>query len=534
MAEVIRRNELIINSIRYPLAGEVVRKLTSQFAEKMVVGAYDTDSMKRIDTWEVPLYPGYVGVQEAQAKESHLGRSWWTDLITEQDGYTVLPRLATEVTIPSGGVVVYSFPYANCEATTQPLSNLTRSADFANDGTYSGKSGALNTGGTATRTGSKTITWDASYQSAEFILTAYIYTSVNILGKIGINDGVGGTTWSTEAGGVGWQQLTVTKTLNASATQLVLWWSATTTQADDGYAYFDTWTFTNTTGVTGSVIHFCNFNGELYMGKGSYLSQLNAGRTAFETVKCNFGGSVITDMFTEPNGNLLIFFGDDVNYWYMTTAEAFTETGVNDATRGITWDSKAWKMDADGNWWYSTTPAAAAPTWTAGGALADIPDQVESLFIGYDADGDDQIYCATNSILKVYDSTNAKWLSTQVKLPDHPNGGKGAAYWSGGHYLSYGLGVRKYEPIEYRDSEVGLIKDDGIPVEYNGEIVKFGAEAASNILYALIDASQTSGNSKSGLWAYDGFGWRCWWADTSNNGDMYDVIVSSASSGYAV
>jgi len=53
-------------------------------------------------------------------------------------------------------------------------------------------------------------------------------------------------------------------------------------------------------------------------------------------------------------------------------------------------------------------------------------------------------------------------------------------------------------------------------------------------MFAAIDSSVTSGNSKSGLYLYDGYGWQCWWVDTSNNGAMHNIIVSSASSGYAV
>ncbi len=73
-----------------------------------------------------------------------------------------------------------------------------------------------------------------------------------------------------------------------------------------------------------------------------------------------------------------------------------------------------------------------------------------------------------------------------------------------------------------------------MPVEYNGEITKLLGDTGTKGMFALIDASQVSGTAKSGLYVYDGIGWQCWWADTSNDGAMYDVIVSSASSAYAV
>ena len=218
----------------------------------------------------------------------------------------------------------------------------------------------------------------------------------------------------------------------------------------------------------------------------------------------------------------------------MSTAEAFTQSNSANAYWGIQWDNKLWKLNTSGAWAYSTNPDSGTPTWTSGGSITDIASQIESLFKGYDANGNTVVYCATNSTLKVYDDTNALWLDTEVKLPDHPNGGKGATYWNGAHYISYGLGVKQHLPIDYAVRDVGLIEDDGIPSEYNGEIVKFLGEGASDVLFALVDASQVTGTQKSSLWTYDGKGWKCWWIDADDDGAMHDVIVSSASSGYAV
>jgi len=93
---------------------------------------------------------------------------------------------------------------------------------------------------------------------------------------------------------------------------------------------------------------------------------------------------------------------------------------------------------------YSTDPDDATPTWTTDAAITDIADQIERFEIGKDASGNDVIYCATNTWLLAHDFTNTIWTRTAVKLPDHPNGGKGFAYWHDGHYLSYGLGVKRY------------------------------------------------------------------------------------------
>ncbi len=209
----------------------------------------------------------------------------------------------------------------------------------------------------------------------------------------------------------------------------------------------------------------------------------------------------------------------------------FVQTDVAGATWGIHWDSKLFKFHTDGSGAYATDPSdpTAVANWTAIASLADIASEIERFFIGPDANGNDVIYCATNSRLKVLDFGNDLWLDSKVKLPNHPNGGKGAAYWEGGVYLSFGLGVKRYDVGGTGAlSDVGLNRDDGIPSEYNGEIVFLLEEDASDNMFVLVDASQTSGNSKSTVFAYNGRAWKCWWIDTNNNAAMNTAIISSA------
>ena len=96
-------------------------------------------------------------------------------------------------------------------------------------------------------------------------------------------------------------------------------------------------------------------------------------------------------------------------------------------------------------------------------------------------------------------------------MPDHPNGGEGATSWWDAIYISSGLDIRKYVVgASASIVQAGLSKEDGIPEEYNGEIVEL--VNGENYLYALVDASATSGNSKSGIFAYDDVGWEHVWA----------------------
>ena len=206
--------------------------------------------------------------------------------------------------------------------------------------------------------------------------------------------------------------------------------------------------------------------------------------------------------------------------------------------RGANWgfqhDAKLFRVNTLGTVTYSTDPDATSPTWTSAGAITDIAAQIEGFVVGRDAAGNYVPYAATNSIIKAYDSATPQWIDTEARLPNHPIGGQGHAYWNGKLYFSYGLAVKEYYPETGAFLDIGLTERDGLPVEFNGEIVKLLGDTGVKGMFASMDASVTSGNSKSGLYLYDGYSWQCWWKDTSNNGAMHDIIVSSASSGDAI
>ncbi len=228
-------------------------------------------------------------------------------------------------------------------------------------------------------------------------------------------------------------------------------------------------------------------------------------------------------------------YGTAEKYWYMTTAEAFTQS-LTGGKWSIQYDAKLFKAFSNGTVKYSTDPDGTTPTWSSGGAINDIASQIQGFQIGRDASGAYELYVPTKSILKAYDSATPQWIDTEAVLPNHPIGGQGHAYWNGKLYFSYGLAVKEYYPETGAFIDVGLTERDGLPAEYNGEIVKLLGDTGVKGMFAAIDASITSGNSMSGLYLYDGNGWQCWWVDVygTYNEAMHDIIVSSASSGYAV
>uniref|UniRef100_A0A6M3KEN0 Uncharacterized protein n=1 Tax=viral metagenome TaxID=1070528 RepID=A0A6M3KEN0_9ZZZZ len=516
-----------LNSQKYNLLSHPVSQYVSALPSKVNTGDDSYSKQNYLSSWIISDQTGGIGISEMD-ESIHADRCWWSNCIIDWPRHIKLPRKATSVTPPT--FTALTIANADCEldsdwTTGSGTWDRDNTQNHTSGGTYSWR-------GQAAGQAYQDLAWNNKYRNTVVQVHCWIYTAAATAGRVSIavsDDGGSTTTYSSfHTGAAGWEELTVTRVISATATGIRLGFNVN----GGNLVYFDDIHF-GYEPISTTTTHFANFNSVLYVGYGNILSKLASDRSSIDVIY-SFPAN-ITALIPSLNSRLYIFIGDSDEYFSMTTAEAFTETNANDATLGIQWDAKLWKQDVDGNWWYSTDPESATPTWTSRNGITDIASQIETLLIGPDADGNDIIYCATNTWLKAHDMTNNKWVDTKLKLPDHPNGGKGACYWHGGIYVSYGLGVKQYVPGSTATiSEVGLLKDDGLPVEYNGEFVKLLGESASDVMFGLVDASQTSGNSKSGLYAYDGRTWKCWWADSSNNGAMHDCIVSSASSSYAV
>lgn len=202
-----------------------------------------------------------------------------------------------------------------------------------------------------------------------------------------------------------------------------------------------------------------------------------------------------------------------------------------DATHGIHWDSKLFKINSAGQLAYNATPNTVTPTWTANGDLADeglTSGDVQRLKVYRDAEGTPIIYAVTKRGLFAHDFANGKWLQTELSLPSHPNCGKGVAWWRDALYVSAGLNVHKYIAASTSTiSETGLNRDDGLISLYRGEIADL--IEGYNDMYALVDSSllQDGSTEYSGVYAYDGKGWRCIWSSTVANKSMNHGVVSS-------
>jgi len=170
-------------------------------------------------------------------------------------------------------------------------------------------------------------TWIAGWQSKEFTFSCYVWCNTASVGRIGINDKAGDTSYSAyHTGGSTWERLSVTKTLAVDADKLRVYLESAGVGAE--LTYFDDASI-STADETGTIVDWVDFNDKLYAAYGKTLVVLNAGGTAFTSVRQFTSDITDLEVFTSggaatPATNLYIALGYSCPYWQMTSAEAFT------------------------------------------------------------------------------------------------------------------------------------------------------------------------------------------------------------------
>lgn len=520
-------NEVELNGQKYPVKQSVQPVLVSNFPEKIVQGDYTADSNPLASSWVMSDVANGLGQLMYQDKTP--GMYWFGNVLTDYPSNITLPRKVNTSTLTAATAAAKEVEIV---AVSDAGSTWTDEANTwdGNTGTYASQSGVAY--------GSYTgyLTWTLAcpvYISRVRIMT-FRTNGVGIIyaeyynGTTWVSCGDGQTTY-TAPSSPEWNTWNFTSGLATkircrvySGNQI-----ATLTQR-----IYEVEAYAGTKAISGSPSNMVTFNGHLYCSCGDTLLKMAEDRAT--TVGLYSFAHSITSMIPSLDNKLYIFLGDDDGYVWMNTDEEVTEVASESGTWSFQIDQTLFKVDEDGQAEYSTNPGDSSPTWDTGALVNDIADQIESFDIGFNSSGQACVYCGTNSKLLELDKDAAAWLSTPVTLPNHPNGGKGLTTFRDAMYVSAGLDVLKIVPgAPYVIENVGLGEFGGLPSEYNGEIVKLKA-GSLNELFALVDASQTSGTGKSGLYYWDDLGWRAAWLDTNNDAAMGDVIVSSAESCYAV
>ena len=94
-ARIVEENEISLNSVLYPIVGQVRPALTSVYPEKIVIGDVSSDSQPRASVVSWHDWRGGIGIERQTARDP-LRRAWWSTCQLQFDCHLLLPRLATQ------------------------------------------------------------------------------------------------------------------------------------------------------------------------------------------------------------------------------------------------------------------------------------------------------------------------------------------------------------------------------------------------------------------------------------------------------
>ena len=211
------------------------------------------------------------------------------------------------------------------------------------------------------------------------------------------------------------------------------------------------------------------------------------------------------------------------------------------------WDDRLWGISNAGQLWYSIV----AGTEVNDAKLPLPTGSVTGLFVARDAAGEPILYAATKKGLFAHDAANAKFIQTELTIPNHPHAGKGTIRWRDSIYMPAGLGVYRY--INQAGGAVltivGPDRDDGMPTDRRGTIKYMSG--SHNELFVGVDATTapniTSGDSVPYQWqshqgspvidestgystilGYNEQGWETKWTAANAGRGIQAIAVSDA------
>ena len=240
---------------------------------------------------------------------------------------------------------------------------------------------------------------------------------------------------------------------------------------------------------------------------------------------------------TDSQDNLVIPYGAN-GYAYLNQSLALTEVAPSvtdpallDAT---VWDDKLIGIDTAGQLWWTTDVTAG---WTSYGATAKIPtsETPRRVIPYFDRGGDPAVFVLTELRLWQFDPDGPQIFDIDVSFPPGPYQGIAACRWSGDLYFSVGMGVHRYTGGAL--SAMGLDRDSGLPVEYNGHIVDL--VPGYNSMYALVEKPDLSSftfpggapTPKVSVHEWTGSGWHEVWELPSGNAIPLSAGISRATNG---
>jgi len=248
------------------------------------------------------------------------------------------------------------------------------------------------------------------------------------------------------------------------------------------------------------------------------------------------------------DGTVYMIIAHTGGYTYTSDGSTFTDD-TKDTKYLAFWDQRLWGISANGQLWW-----AFAPGTEVDDAQLHLEDaSVTSMFVGYDSRGNDILYVGTTRGLFAHDIGNRKFVETRLRLPFHPDNGKGTAGWRESMFISAGLAINKYDIDSNRATvlQMGPDRDDGLPANRRGNIRQL--VPSHNELLAVVDATSiasagdlflgshmSSSNSAaldpdqgfSHIMGWDGLGWERKWLSSNDTTAITWLHVSDAFNEY--
>ena len=330
-----------------------------------------------------------------------------------------------------------------------------------------------------------------------------------------------------------------------------VWWATTQLRYQDATILPRKVTLT-TAGPASEVQTLTIFKGDLY---GTYGTAVHA----YNNTTDAWGASLRTldDAATDAKVGLLgttetlvIANGTDVDY--ATDSSTWAENTGQPIKYIVFWSDLLWGITNAGTLYYTNDLSTA---WSLDAQLPLPAGSVKGLLVARGPDREQRIYAVTNQGHFVHDSDNARFLPTDLQIPEHPDGGKGHAVWRGKIFSSAGNAIYGFQAGSDQTivQVLGPDLDDGLPSNRRG-VVNILLKSHNDLL-AMLDSSTAEGVSalatrvsrgvrfhhgvtfpvSSGFSAILGWnerGWEVKWASGDNARGISAGVIGNAYSQY--